>query len=46
MLSSKSSKYLNAFPNSRHLFCIRDHSNPYSYSSKNMVKGGINVRAS
>jgi hypothetical protein len=44
MLSFKSSKYPNAFPNLRHLFCIciREHLNLYSYSS--VVKGVIRIR--
>jgi hypothetical protein len=43
MLSSESSKYMNVFLNLRHPFCIRirEHSNMYSYSSKNVVKGVI-----
>jgi hypothetical protein len=46
MLSSKTSKYPNAFLNSRHPFCIRirELSNLYSYSSKNVVKGVIRIR--
>jgi hypothetical protein len=45
MLSSKTSKYPNAFLNSRHPFCIRirELSNLYSYSSKNVVKGVIRI---
>jgi hypothetical protein len=36
----------NGYPNLRHPFCIRirEHSNPYSYSSKNVVKGVIRIR--
>jgi hypothetical protein len=46
MLSSKSSRYPNAFPNLRHPFCIRirEHSNLYSYSSKNVVEGVIRIQ--
>jgi hypothetical protein len=45
MLSSKSSKYPNAFPNSTHPVCIRIrvNSNPYLYLSKIMVKGVIQI---
>jgi hypothetical protein len=47
MLSFKSSRYLNVYPNSRHPFCIRirEHSNMYSYSSKNVVKSAIWIRS-
>jgi hypothetical protein len=43
MLSSKSSRYPNTFPNSRHRFCIRirEHLNLYLYLSKNVVKSVI-----
>jgi hypothetical protein len=43
MLSSKSSRYPNAYPNLRHSFCIciREHLNLYSYSCKNVAKGVI-----
>jgi hypothetical protein len=46
MLSFKSNKYPNAYPNSRDPFCIciREHSNPYLYSSKNVIKGVIRIR--
>jgi hypothetical protein len=46
MLSFKSSRYPNVYSNSKHQFCIRirEHSNPRSYSSKNVVKSAIRIR--